>query len=52
MVRTEGFDAKKAEEDRVGRQRFAEFLGGPEMFACYEYRWNQKLPPLPPAERQ
>ena len=52
MVRTSGFDAKKSEEDRVGRERFAAFLGGPEMFACYEYRWNQKLPPLSPAERQ
>jgi len=52
MVRTEGYDAKKAEEDRVGRERFAKFLGGPEMFACYEYRWRQKLPPIPPDERQ
>lgn len=52
MVRTESFNEKKSEEDRVGRQRFAEFLGGPDMFACYEYRWNQKLPPIPPEERQ
>ncbi|MEJ1971702.1 MAG: hypothetical protein WDM96_04170 [Lacunisphaera sp.] len=52
MVRSEGFDAKKAEEDRVGRERFADFLGGPDLFTCYEYRWHQKLPPIPPEERQ
>lgn len=52
MVRTEGYDARKAEEDRIGRQRFADFLGGPDAFACYEYRWNQKLAPLPPEERR
>jgi len=52
MVRTSGFDAKKGEEDLAGRRRFTEFLGGPEMFACYEYRWNQKLRPLPAQERQ
>jgi len=52
MVRSTGFDARKAEEDRIGRQRFAAFLGGPEMFACYEYRWGQKLPPIPPDERR
>lgn len=52
MVRTVGYDAKKAEEDRIGRERFAEFLGGREMFDCYEYRWNQKLAPIPPDERR
>jgi hypothetical protein len=52
MVRATGLDAKKSAEDRIGRERFAAFLGGPDMFACYEYRWNQKLPPIPPSERQ
>jgi hypothetical protein len=52
MVRTAGLDTKKSEEDYIGRQRFAEFLGGREMFECYEYRWNQKLPPLPPEARR
>jgi hypothetical protein len=52
MVRSEGYDAKKAEEDRAGVERFTEFLGGPEAFQCYKYRWAQKLPPIPPEERQ
>lgn len=52
MVRSVGFDEKKAEEDRLGRARFAQFLGGTAMFACYEYRWQQKLPPIPPEKRQ
>lgn len=50
MVRTEGYTAQKAEEDRAGRRRFADFLGGEDAFACYEYRWNHKLKPLPPEE--
>ena len=52
MVRTEGYDARKAEEDRIGRERFAEFLGGQDMMDCYTYRWNRKLPPIPPGERR
>jgi hypothetical protein len=52
MVRTEGYDEKKAEQDRIGRERFKEFLGGPEMLECYVYRWQQKLPPIPPEERR
>jgi hypothetical protein len=52
MVRTAGWNEKKSAEDRVGRARFTEFLGGPEAFACYEYRWNQKLRPLSPDERR
>lgn len=52
MVRNEGWSARKAEEDRIGRERFAAFLGGREMFDCYEYRWNQKLAPIPPEERR
>ncbi len=52
MVRTEGLDARKAEEDRIGRERFAAFLGGKEIFDCYEYRWNQKLPPIPADDRR
>jgi hypothetical protein len=52
MVRTEGYDQKKAEEDRAGRRRFADFLGGDDAFACYEYRWNQKLRPIPPEKRR
>lgn len=52
MVRTSGFDEKKAAEDHAGRQRFAEFLGGQELFDCYTYRWNQRLKPIPPEERQ
>lgn len=52
MVRSEGYDARKAEEDRLGRRRFADFLGGEDAFACYEYRWNQKLPPIPPEARR
>lgn len=51
MVRTAGWNERKAAEDRSGRERFAEFLGSREAFQCYEYRWNQKLPPLPPSER-
>jgi len=51
-VRSEGFDAKKSEEDRVGRQRFAEFLGGRKCSPATSIRWNQKLPPIPPYERQ
>lgn len=51
MVRTAGWNEQKAAEDRAGRARFTEFLGGPDEFACYEYRWNQKLPPIPPSER-
>jgi len=51
MVRTDGWNEKKAEEDRIGRERFAGFLGSREAFQCYEYRWNKKLPPLPPSER-
>lgn len=50
MVRTEGYSEKKAEEDRSGRRRFADFLGGDDAFTCYEYRWNNKLKPLPPEE--
>ncbi len=52
MVRNEGYNAAKAEEDRAGRDRFARFLGGADAFACYEYRWNQKLPPIPPEQRR
>jgi hypothetical protein len=52
MVRTAGWNEHKAAEDRAGRERFTRFLGNPEAFACYEYRWNQKLPPLPPEERR
>ena len=52
MVRTSGLDARKAEEDRIGRERFERFLGSPELFACYQYRWNQKLRPIPPDERR
>lgn len=52
MVRTVAWNDQKAEEDRVGRERFAALLGGSERFACYEYRWNQKLPPIPPDERR
>lgn len=52
MVRSVGWTARKAEEDRIGRERFASFLGGPERFECYEYRWQQRLPPLPPADRR
>jgi len=51
MVRGEGFDARKAEEDRAGRERFTAFLGGSDEFECYRYRWHQKLKPLPPSER-
>lgn len=52
MVRSSGFTEKKAEEDRIGRERFAAFLGGPELFDCYTYRWNQKIRPIPPDERR
>jgi hypothetical protein len=52
MVRSTGYDAKKQEEDRLGRERFKAFLGGAAEFACYEYRWNQKLPPLSAEERR
>ena len=51
MVRSTGYDAKKGDEDRLGRERFAAFLGGTDQFSCYEYRWNQKLRPLPAKER-
>ena len=51
MVRTGSLDKKKDEEDRVGRGRFAAFLGAPEIFDCYVYRWRQKLKPLPLKER-
>jgi hypothetical protein len=50
MVRTAGWTEEKSAQDRIGRERFANFLGGPEFFACYEYRWHQKLPPLSPEE--
>lgn len=52
MVRSSGYDAKKAKEDRVGRELFAAFLGSQDRFDCYTYRWNQKLPPIPPDERR
>ena len=52
MVRDAGFDGEKAQEDRLGRERFAAFLGGPDRFECYLYRWTQRLKPLPPAERR
>jgi hypothetical protein len=52
MVRTGGLDARKAEEDRLGRERFAAFLGGRDQFECYAYKWRQKLRPLPPDERR
>lgn len=52
MVRSADWNEKKSEEDRIGRERFATFLGGREMFECYQYRWNQKLPPIPPSERR
>jgi hypothetical protein len=51
MVRSGGLDARKAEEDRLGRERFADFLGGEAEFECYAYKWRQKLKPLPPDER-
>jgi hypothetical protein len=52
MVRTAGWNEKKSAEDRIGRERFAAFLGGRELFDCYEYRWNQKLRPIPTDERR
>jgi hypothetical protein len=52
MVRSSGYDARKAEEDRIGRERFARFLGGQDRFECYNYRWNQKLAPIPPEQRR
>lgn len=51
MVRSKDFTARKGEEDRIGRERFAAFLGGQDLFECYHYRWSQKLPPLSPADR-
>jgi len=51
MVRSAGWNEEKTEEDRIGRERFAAFLGGRDQFACYEYRWHQKLEPLPSEER-
>lgn len=52
MVRTEGYTERKSEEDRDGRGRFAQFLGGEHLFRCYEYKWQQKLPPIPPELRR
>lgn len=52
MVRDASFGEKKAEEDRIGRERFAKFLGGQELFDCYYLRWCEKLPPIPESERQ
>jgi len=52
MVRGESFSADKVEEDRIGRERFAKFLGGQELFDCYFHKWCQKLPPIPAEDRR
>ncbi len=52
MVRSDGYTETKAREDHEGRRRFAAFLGGEHLFRCYEYKWNQKLRPLPAKSRR
>lgn len=52
MVRDASFGQDKAEEDRIGRERFAKFLGGQELFDCYLHQWCRKLRPIPESERK
>jgi hypothetical protein len=51
MVRSSNYTAEKAERDRIGRDRFADFLGGQAMFDCYFYMWQKKLKPIPKEQR-
>ncbi|NJK92737.1 MAG: hypothetical protein HC904_13485 [Blastochloris sp.] len=52
MVRDQGWSEHKSREEAEGKNRFARFLGGPAQLECYDYRWQQRLHPLPVEERR
>lgn len=52
MVRDQGWTEQKSREEAEGKKRFARFLGGSSQLQCYNYRWQQRLKPLPLEQRK